>query len=161
MTVLIAFASLAVTAAGCDSATIEANQQMVKEQQAQIEEMQRQIEMLKQGQNSGYSTAAVGASAPAGRCDRGVESTANQRGGDQFAARDFSGALGYYQDALTACPNDPRAELNVARAYEALGDKDKAVDHYRAAAKPSNGTITDVQEQARAALQRFGASETP
>ena len=134
---------------------------MVKEQQAQIEQMQREIESLKQNQSAGYSPAPAVPSASTGGCDRDVEAKASRRGGERFSGGDFSGALGYYQDALTACPGDVRDELNVARAYEALGDKAKAVGHYRAAAQPVNGTISDVQEQARTALDRLGVSQLP
>ena len=60
-----------------------------------------------------------------------METTASHRGGDKFAAGDFNKALGYYQDALLACPNDDRAEVNVARSYEALGNKVAAINLYR------------------------------
>ncbi|MGH7812920.1 MAG: tetratricopeptide repeat protein [Candidatus Binataceae bacterium] len=152
---------LAAAAVGCESATIASNQEMVKEHQAQIEQMQREIAAHQAGQSAGYAPAPAASEASAGGCDRGIEAKANRNGGDRFATGDFSGALGYYRDALTACPGDPRAELNIARAYEALGDKVKAVKYYRAAAKPSNGTIGDPQEQAQAALRRLQMSELP
>ena len=53
---------------------------------------------------------------------------------------EFTKALGYYQDAVTACPTSAQAQLNVARAYEALGDRDQAMDYYKRAiqAAPSD-----------------------
>jgi tetratricopeptide (TPR) repeat protein len=143
---------------GCEGDEIAANQRMVKEQQAQIEEMQREIETLKAGQPTGYRP---GVASPAGGCDHGIEETATKRGGERFAASDFAKALGYYQDALTACPGDPQAELNVARAYEALGDGTRAIAHYRAATKPVDGAIGPAQQQAEAALRRLQVSDLP
>ncbi len=87
-----------------------------------------------------------------GGCDKGVESMASQRGGEKFSAGDFNAALGYYQDALAACPNDDRAEVNVARAYEALGNKVSAIKYYRKAADTGGPTETDAEEEARASL---------
>jgi tetratricopeptide (TPR) repeat protein len=82
---------------------------------------------------------------------------ATRKGGERFAASDFSGALSYYQDALTACPNSAQANLNLARAYEAVGDRSEAVAHYQNAAKAS-GADADAEavHDARAALSRLG-----
>jgi len=143
---------------GCQSGAIAANNQVLQEQQAQIERMQRQIDSLQARERAGY---APGVAASGVGCDRGVQAIATQRGGDRFAAGDFARALGYYQDALAACPGDGQAELNVARTYEAVGDKQRAVEHYRVAANPSTGVIGPAQEQARDALQRLQASQLP
>jgi len=82
---------------------------------------------------------------------------ATRKGGALFAASDFSGALSYYQDALTACPNNARANLNLARTYEAIGDRAEAVAHYRLAAN-AGGTEIDPEavRDARSALNRLG-----
>ncbi|HUO06159.1 MAG TPA: hypothetical protein VMU16_13260 [Candidatus Binataceae bacterium] len=152
------FGLLLFTVAGCQDSAIDANNQMLKEQQVEIERMQRQIEGLQATQSNNY---VPGVSPPPGGCDRSVQAIATRSGGDRFAAGDFAGALGYYQDALTACPGDAQAEVNVARAYEAIGDKQRAVEHYRVAANPTNGTIGAPQEQARDALLRLDASQLP
>src|SRR5262249_37183549 len=99
-----------------------------------------------------------GVASPGGGCDKAVEATATQRGGERFAAGDFNNALGYYQDALAACSTDDQAELNVARTYEALGNKSSAISHYRKIAMANGATVSHVQEQAKAALQRLQAS---
>lgn len=142
-------------AIGCGGEQIEQNKQMVTQQQSEIEQMRLEIESLKANQNrTTYSTAP----SAAGGCDKAIETTATQRGGERFAANDFPKALGYYQDALMACPTDDMAEINVARAYEAMGDKASAIAHYRAAANRQTAVVTPAQEQARQALVRLQAS---
>lgn len=136
--------------AGCDSATLKAQQQQVQQQQQQIEQQQQEIEALK---TSGPSSYSPGVAPPTGGCDRATADTATKRGGDKFASGDYQHALAYYKDALTACPGDAHAEINVARTYEALGDRQSAVEHYRAAA--SNGGAGS--DEARNALTRLGS----
>jgi len=155
----LALGVFALIGAGCMGDQINATKQLVQQQQQQIEQQQQELEALKANQNQGY-TPGVAASAPGG-CDKGVETAASQRGGARFAAGDFSKALGYYQDALSACPTDARAEVNVARTYEALGNKVAAINHYRKAADSSGPTVSDASEQARAALERMQASRLP
>jgi tetratricopeptide (TPR) repeat protein len=123
-------ASFLAGVAGCNNATLQQQQQQVQAQQQQIEQQQQMIESLKQ-QQPAYNPG-VG-SAPGG-CDRATEQTAAQRGGSKYIAGSYQKALDYYKDALSACPGDPKAEINVARAYEALGDRQQAIEHYRAAA---------------------------
>lgn len=82
---------------------------------------------------------------------------ATRKGGDAFAAGDPHKALGYYQDALTACPGNSKAEMNLARTYEALGDRSAAIEHYRAVAKSGSSDSQSVQD-ARVALSRLGVS---
>ena len=148
---------VAASLMSCGDSQIEANNELVKQQQTQIEQMQQEIESLKVNQ-TGYTP---GVSSSAGGCDKAVETTATQRGGERFAASDFGKALGYYQDALTACPTDDRAEVNVARAYESLGDKASAVKHYRKAANSGGPTVSNAQTQAQNALVRLQASRLP
>jgi len=154
---LVVTGLFAISLMSCGDSQIEANNELVKQQQTQIEQMQQEIESLKVNQ-TGYTP---GVSSNAGGCDKGVETTATQRGGERFAASDFGKALGYYQDALTACPTDDRAEVNVARAYEALGDKASAVKHYRKAANSGGATVSDAQTKAQNALVRLQASRLP
>ncbi len=105
----LALGVLALIGAGCMGDQIDATKQLVQQQQEQLEHQQQEIEALKA--NLSY-TPGVAESSPGG-CDKGVETFASQRGGDRFSAGDFSKALGYYQDALSACPTDARAEVNV------------------------------------------------
>lgn len=155
----LALGIFALMGAGCMGDQIEATKQLVEQQQSQLEQQQQEIEALKANQNQGYAPG-VAASSPGG-CDKGVETAASQRGGDRFAASDFSKALEYYQDALSACPTDDRAEVNVARTYEALGNKVSAIKHYRKAADSNSPIVSDASEQARAALERLQASRLP
>jgi tetratricopeptide (TPR) repeat protein len=145
-------AALALTlmVAGCGDATLKAQQQQVQAQQQQIEQQQQEIESLKAGGPSSYTP---GVAPPTGGCDRATADVATKRGGDKFATGDYQHALGYYKDALTACPGDARAEINLARTYEALGDRQAAIEHYRAAAS-SGGAGS---EEARNALTRLGS----
>ncbi len=150
---------LALIGAGCMNDQNDATKKLVQQQQEQLEHQQQEIENLKANQNLSY-TPGTTASYPGG-CDKAVEATANQRGGDRFAADDFSKALAYYQDAVSACPTDARAEVNVARTYEALGNNVAAINHYRKAADTPGPTVSDASEEARAALERMQASRLP
>jgi tetratricopeptide (TPR) repeat protein len=151
----IALGITVFAASGCSNDAIEANQQLVQQQQGQIEEQQREISRLQSAVNS---SQAPSVSAPQGGCDKTVEQTASQRGGERFASGDFAKALGYYQDALIACPTDDRAEINVARSYEAMGNKQQAINHYRVAANRNSTAVSDAQDEAKAALLRLQAS---
>lgn len=153
----LALGSFALIGYGCAGNDIEATKELVKQQQTQIEQQQQEIDALK----SQVSSYTPGVAPPSGGCDRGVEATATQRGGERFAASDFNKAILYYNDALTACPNDDRAEVNVARTYEALGNKQAAIKHYRKAAQSNGPTVSDASDQARAALERLQASQLP
>ncbi|MFZ0889146.1 MAG: hypothetical protein WA005_11885, partial [Candidatus Binataceae bacterium] len=64
-------------------------------------------------------------------------------------------ALGYYQDALTACPDSAQAELNLARTYEAMGQREDAIAHYRNAEKGGGESGDAAARQARDALSRL------
>jgi tetratricopeptide (TPR) repeat protein len=84
---------------------------------------------------------------------------ASKKGGERFAASDFGHALGYYQDAVTACSTSAQALLNVARTYEAMGDHGNALGYYRRAANVTGPNAEpDAVRQAREALNRLGAS---
>src|SRR5438309_3001531 len=140
---------------GCGNEANEVNQKQVEQNQAQIEQMQQQIESMR-AQNA--SAAPAAAPGTPGSCDRGVMDTATRRGGDAFAGGNLPRALGYYQDALTACPGNPKAELNLARTYESMGNRSAAVAHYRTAAK-ATGADADASQQARVALSRLGVGD--
>jgi tetratricopeptide (TPR) repeat protein len=155
----LALGAFAFVGAGCMGDQIAATQKLVQQQQDQLERQQQEIEAIKANENRTY-TPGVATSSPGG-CDKAIETVATQRGGDRFAASDFNKALGYYQDALAACPTDDRAEVNVARAYEALGNDVQAINYYRKAADSPGATVTDAQEDARNALERLQASRLP
>jgi tetratricopeptide (TPR) repeat protein len=155
----LALGLFALFGAGCMGDQIDATNRLAQQQQEQLEHQQKEIEALKANQNASYTPGASASSA--GGCDKAVETVASQRGGDRFAAADFSNALGYYQDALSACPTDDRAEVNVAHTYEALGNKVAAINHYRKAADTAGPIVTDASEEARAALERMQASRLP
>ncbi len=140
---------------------MDATNKLVQQQQEQLEHQQQELEALQATQNQGYTPGV--ASSSRGGCDKDVEMTATHRGGDRFAAGDFNKALGYYQDALLACPNDERAEVNVARTYEALGNKVAAINLYRkvADAADNSATVSDAQDEAKAALLRLQAARMP
>ncbi len=152
--ILLILLAAFLAVAGCQGAALEANQRQVQQNQEQIEAMQKQIEELKAQQNYGANAPAPGTP---GTCDHNVMDTASRRGGDAFAGGDLNKALGYYQDALTACPGDAKAELNVARTYEGLGDKAAAIEYYRKAAN-SGSNDTETVSDARNALTRLGVS---
>jgi tetratricopeptide (TPR) repeat protein len=155
----LALGVLALIASGCGGDQIEATNKLVQQQQAQLEQQQQELEALKTQQNQTY-TPGVATTSPGG-CDKQVEQVANQRGGDKFATGDYAKALGYYRDALMACPTDDRASVNVARTYEALGNNAQAIKYYRQAADSSGPTVSDASEEAKSALLRLQASRIP
>lgn len=142
-----------LTLAGCfNDALLKANQQQLEHQQTQLNQLKEEVAAL-QTPRPAYNYP----SSPSGSCDQNIMREATRKGGERFAASDFSGALGYYQDAQTACPNNAQANLNLARAYEAVGDRTQAVSYYRNAANAS-GSDADAEavREARAALTRLG-----
>lgn len=155
----LALGVLAFIVAGCMGDQIDATNKLVQQQQEQLEHQQQELEALQANQNQSYTPGA--APAARGGCDKDVETIASKRGGDKFAAGEFNKALGYYQDALLSCPNDERAEVNVARSYEALGNNVAAINLYRKVADSNSAIDTDAQEEAKAALLRLQASRLP
>jgi len=156
----LALAAIALMASGC-SDQMDATNKLVQQQQEQLEHQQQELEALQANQNQGYTPGA--ATSPRGGCDKQVETVASQRGGEKFASGDFNKALGYYQDALLACPSDDRAEINVARTYEALGNKVAAINLYRKVADTdaNSATVSDAQEEAKSSLLRLQAARMP
>src|SRR5580704_15274225 len=139
---------MALGAAGCLSDAIKQNQQQLDQQKAELDQLKQQVADLKAAQQPSYPTTAP----PPGSCDKDVMQVATRHGGERFATSEFTKALGYYQDAITACPTSAQAQLNVARAYEALGDRDQALDYYRRAIQSAPSDDAAVAQQARQAL---------
>ena len=152
ITVLFLLAAFGI--GGCMQDQIDANKQELSEQHAQLADLQREVDALKaRTAANAYSTAP---SAP-GACDPAVMREATRKGGERMAAGEVKSAFGYYQDAVTACPQSAEAQLNLANIYETMGDRASAIAHYRVAASAS-GPQADAAsvDKARAALQRFG-----
>ena len=147
--VALSAALLAAIAAGCLQAQNDQNSLQLQRQQAEIERLNKEVAALSDAQVQ--STPL-----PAGSCDSDVSRIATLRGGERFAAADFSRALSYYQDALAACPGSARAELNAARTYEAMGQRAEAIAHYQAAAKGGGEGGDQAAQSARDALARLG-----
>jgi hypothetical protein len=151
LVLLVAFCS------GCANDAIEANRRQVEANQAIIEQNQRNIAMMQANQGpSSQSSGSSGGSA-AGGCDRKVEATATHRAGDAYAAGNMTKALGYYQDALTACPASAKAALNLARTDETMNNRAAAIRFYRQAAASNDGDAQSIQD-AKTALARLGAN---
>ena len=145
---------MAVGAAGCLSDAIKEDQRQLDQQKAELEQLKQQVADLKNAQQPSYPTTAP----PPGSCDKAVMQVATRHGGERFAASEFTKALGYYQDAVTACPTSAQAQLNVARAYEALGDRGQAVNYYKRALQSAPSDDAAVAGQAREALTRLTAN---
>jgi len=137
---------------GCQNAAIENNRRQVEQNQALIQQSQRQIAALQAQQQS------IPPPAPSknSKCDKDVEATATHRGGDALASGDMTKALGYYQDALTACPSSSKADVNLAHLYETLDNRESAIRYYRAAASTTDSDGSHAKD-AQAALARLGA----
>ena len=150
---ILALSLMSGALTGCLGAEIEANTRQLQAQQAELEQLKGEIAALRQPQASyPAATAAVGA------CDMDVMRKATQSGGKAFAESDFKQALGYYQDAKTACPGNAEAELNLARAHEALGERDAAISNYTHAADAASGSDPAIVKQARDALEPLRAA---
>lgn len=147
---VIATLILAGALSGCLQGAIEANQRQLEQQQAELDQLKQQVAALQAQQSQPYSTTAPGA------CDKAVMEVATRKGGERFAASDFTHALGYYQDAATACPTNAQAQLNVARTFEAIGDRTQALAHYKLAS--AAGGDSDAARQAREAIARLGGA---
>jgi tetratricopeptide (TPR) repeat protein len=150
--------------AGCGNDAIEANRRQAEANQALIEQTQRELAQLQANQNSapppsgtGASTSASAAASANGGCDKKVEATATKRAGEAYAASDTTRALGYYQDALTACPTSAKAALNLAHANETMSNRDAAIRYYRQAAA-SNDADAHTIKDAKSSLSRLGAN---
>lgn len=153
----LAFAAsmLAAVLTGCLQGAIDANRRQLQDQQSQLDQLKQQVSALQnQHASAAYSTAAP----TPGGCDPAVMAAATRKGGERMAAGDAAKALGYYQDAVAACPTSAQAQLNLANTYEAIGDRAEAVQHYRLAAS-TNGSRIDAgaTQKAREALTRMGA----
>jgi tetratricopeptide (TPR) repeat protein len=144
--------ALTATAAGCQQGAIDENKRLLEQQQAELDQLKQQVAALKASQPQPYSTTAP----PPGSCDSDVMREATKRGDDRSAAGDLSHAVGYYQDAVTACPESAQAQLNLARAYEGLGQRDQAVKYYKRASQSTASADGAVAQQARQALVRLG-----
>lgn len=155
-TLLILGLSLTVPMlAGCLGAEIEANRRQLQAQQAELDKLKEEVAALGRQQQQ-----QVSGPAPAGSCDAAVMREATRLGGQRFAASEFTRAVGYYQDALTACPGNAEGELNLARAYEALGELAAALEHYsRASAAAAGAADASIGQQAREALSRLRATK--
>jgi len=151
---LFAAFMLAGALGGCLQGAIDANRRQLEDQQAQLDQLKRQVAAL-QSQRASYSTAPL----PPGACDTAVMKEATRKGGERMAAGDATKALGYYQDAVTACPASAQAQLNLANTYESIGDRALAVQHYRlAAGAKQTDADTGAVQKAKDALGRLGAS---
>jgi tetratricopeptide (TPR) repeat protein len=142
-----------ILVAGCSQSAIEEMRRQLESQQAILEKNQREIEQLRAAQAATPRIAAV----TPGTCDTSVMELATRKGGERFAANDLEQALGYYEDALAACPQSAKTEVNVARTYEALGNRSLAILHYQHAAGDDDAADADARAQARAALARIGS----
>lgn len=152
--ILAAASAIVAGSAGCLGEALEQNRRYVEQLQAQIDKQAREIQELRAQLAAAPPPPAA---PPPGACDVAVMQLATTRGGESFAQADFQRALGYYQDALTACPGNARAELNVARTYEALGDRSLAIVHYRRAAQATDANDAAAAAEARDELKRLGA----
>jgi len=133
---------------------MEANQRQLEQQQTELDQLKQQVSALQVQQSQSYNTTAP----KPGGCDKDVMEVATRKGGERFAASDFPHALGYYQDAVTACPASAQAQVNLARTFEALGERTQAVEHYKLAASANGAGDADAARQAREAMARLGGA---
>jgi tetratricopeptide (TPR) repeat protein len=140
---------------GCMKEQIDANNRQLANEQVELDQLKQQVTVLQnQGGQGAYTTAAIAANA----CDIAVMKDATRKGGERMAAGNSAGAVGYYQDAVTACPGSAEAQLNLAHAYEMGGDNAAALQHYRLAAAASGPNADPAAiQKAREAIARLGS----
>jgi tetratricopeptide (TPR) repeat protein len=140
---------------GCMKAQIDANNRQLAAQQAELDQLKQQVTVLQnQGGQGAYSTPSIAPNA----CDTDVMKDATRKGGERMAAGSSAEAVGYYQDAVTACPGSAEAQLNLAHAYEISGDNAAALQHYRLAAAASGPNADPAAiQKAREAIARLGS----
>jgi tetratricopeptide (TPR) repeat protein len=148
--IIAAATALALASAGCAGAELEEMRHQVDAQQAQIDRQGQLIAQLRAQQQPAGTTLP-----PPGSCDGTVMHKAIAHGDDQYAAGKYTIALGYYQDAATACPGNAQVELSLARAYEKSGDRQQAAHHYKLA-RDAAGSDNAAAEQARQGMARLG-----
>jgi tetratricopeptide (TPR) repeat protein len=153
-TILVLLTFLALLS-GCLQDAINASNQQLAQQQAELDQLKRQVAALQTQQAQHWSTAPT----PPNGCDTAVMREATRKGGERLAAGDLNRALGYYEDAATACPSSAQAQLNLAHAYESIGDRASALSHYQLAAEATgpNAEAGAVQ-RAREAIARMGGA---
>jgi hypothetical protein len=144
-----------ITLAGCMQDQIQANQRQLDAQKAELDQLKQQVQVLQnQGGPGAYSTQPIAPDA----CDTAVMKEATHKGGERMAAGDPASALGYYQDAVTACSKSAEAQLNLAHAYEITGDRAAAKEHYRLAAAATGPSADPAASQkAREGPARLGS----
>ncbi|HLH77003.1 MAG TPA: hypothetical protein VKV28_09390 [Candidatus Binataceae bacterium] len=128
---------------------------------ASTQELQRQIQL--QGEEIKHQEAQIAALQaqshpppilPPPACDHEVLHLAQRHGDEQMAAGNFNGALGYFQDALTACPTSASALLKAAQAAGASGKRALAIEYYHRAAKAADPAVAARARRALAAMNR-------
>jgi tetratricopeptide (TPR) repeat protein len=152
VTILAVAIGLSAAAVGCAGAQLQEMQRQVEVQKAQIDSQAREIAEMNAHQQSVTTTMP-----PPGACDEAVMHKALAHGDDQYAAGQYTNALGYYQDAGTACPGNAQAELSLGRTYEKLGDRQQAAQHYQLA-HDAAGANTTLAGQARKGIARVGGA---
>jgi tetratricopeptide (TPR) repeat protein len=144
-----------IAASGCMQDQINANNRQLAAEQAELNQLKQQVTVLQnQGGRGAYTTPPIAPNA----CDTVVMKDATHKGGERMAAGNAAEAVGYYQDAVTACPGSAEAQLNLANAYEMTGNNDAALQHYRLAAEASGPNADPVAiRKARDAIARLGS----
>jgi hypothetical protein len=113
------------------------------------------------GESSSKRTAEQTGAPPANsggeQCDWQQAVRDVDAGDSYFSDKSYTPALNRYRLASEEKPNDPAIHLRLARAYEKLNQKDKAVVSYRAVIELSDPESPRTKE-AQAALQRLSAT---
>jgi tetratricopeptide (TPR) repeat protein len=138
-----------VGALGCvaNNSPIQELQRQVQLQAEEIKHQQAQIAAL---QAQSHPQPAL----PPPACDHEILRLAQRHGDQQMAAGNFKNALGYFQDALSACPKNDKALLSAAQAASASGERALAIEYYRRAAKAADPAVATRARQALAAMNR-------
>ena len=145
-----------VALTGCMQNQIDANNRQLEAEQTELDQLRQQVKVLQNQSGQGsYTTPPIAPNA----CDSDVMKDATRKGGERMASGNPADAVGYYQDAVTACPGSAEAQLNLAHAYEITGDNPAALQHYRLAAAASGPNANPAAvKKARDAITRLSSS---
>ncbi len=147
---LFALAMPALIAAGCSVPPVDETALYDQRQQAQMVQMLRSVQQMEAAAPTDYR-AQAGNSV----CNQQASQEALRQGNESFARADYRSAIPYYENAMMACPRDGETALRLARAFEALKEKDQAIIYYERAAASTNDRNSPVRQAALKALDRL------
>ena len=145
---------------GCMSDQIDATNKLVQQQQEQLEHQQQELEALQANQNQNYTPGAATASLTAAATSRWRRSRASA------AAKNLPPATSTRRSDTTRMRSWPAPTTTGPKSTSRAPTRRSATKsppstYYRKAADTNSATVSDAQDEAKAALLRLQASRMP